>query len=134
MEDLNLRASVSALLEPRYTDALLADLLRYGPETFVVVDPVSARLMPVVGTGDPTDAANCDRTLPIFDGWTRYDIRLEYKGAKPVKVEGFEGEAVICGARWVPVALIGFSVPLSVSRKEDISRIRAMAEGRFARV
>jgi hypothetical protein len=82
-----------------------------------VIDPLSAALIPVAGV---PGAKVCDRTLPIFDGWTRYDIRLEYKGAKPVKVEGFEGEAVICGARWVPVA----------GHREGRESTRFMAENR----
>lgn len=66
-----------------------------------VVDPLSAALVPLPAK-DPKNA--CDRTLPIFDGWTRYDIRLSYKGTKPIDVPGFKGDAVVCGARWVPVA------------------------------
>lgn len=67
-----------------------------------VLDPLSAALVPVAIDADPAKA--CDRTLPIFDGWTRYDIRLSYKGTKAIDVPGYKGDAVICGARWVPVA------------------------------
>lgn len=66
-----------------------------------VLDPLSAALVPVRG-GSKDDV--CDRTLPIFDGWTRYDIRLSYKATKPINVPGFKGDAVVCEARWVPVA------------------------------
>lgn len=66
-----------------------------------VLDPLSAALLPVAA-GDPDKV--CDRTLPIFDGWTRYDIRLSYKATKAVSVAGYKGDAVVCGARWVPVA------------------------------
>jgi hypothetical protein len=65
-----------------------------------VVDPLSAAILPIVR--DDKDV--CDRTLPIFDGWTRYDIKLSYTGTEPVNVPGYKGDAVRCSARWVPVA------------------------------
>jgi hypothetical protein len=66
-----------------------------------VMDPLSAVLVPASGkTGEEV----CDRILPVFDGWTRYDIKLSYKGTKPVDVLGYKGDAVVCGARWVPIA------------------------------
>jgi hypothetical protein len=65
-----------------------------------VMDPLSAALLPVAASGEKV----CNRTLPIFDGWTRYDIRLAYAGTKAVSVPGFKGDAVVCSARWVPVA------------------------------
>lgn len=66
-----------------------------------VIDPLSAALVPVAGKGGKEV---CDRTLPIFDGWTRYDIKLSYKGTKPIDMPGFKGDAIVCGVRWVPVA------------------------------
>ncbi|WP_053239719.1 DUF3108 domain-containing protein [Pleomorphomonas koreensis] len=65
-----------------------------------VVDPLSAAILPIVR--DDKDV--CDRTLPIFDGWTRYDIKLSYTGTEPVNVPGYKGDAIRCSARWVPVA------------------------------
>ncbi|CAI9413651.1 hypothetical protein ANOBCDAF_03000 [Pleomorphomonas sp. T1.2MG-36] len=65
-----------------------------------VVDPLSAAILPV--TRDDKDV--CDRTLPIFDGWTRYDIKLSYTSTDPVDIPGYKGDAVHCSARWVPVA------------------------------
>jgi hypothetical protein len=67
-----------------------------------VVDPLSAVLIPVQGTKDAKDV--CDRTLPVFDGWTRYDIALSYSGTDNVEFPGYKGEATHCSARWVPVA------------------------------
>lgn len=66
-----------------------------------IIDPLSAALAPVPAK---SGKAVCDRTLPIFDGWTRYDIRLFYKSTEMVDVPGYKGEAFVCGARWVPVA------------------------------
>ncbi len=69
-----------------------------------VLDPVSAILMPLARTGTALNAAACNRTLPIFDGWTRYDIRLSYKETRKVSFKGYAGSVVVCKARWVPVA------------------------------
>jgi hypothetical protein len=67
-----------------------------------VVDPLSAFLMPVNGKGGA--AAACNRTLPIFDGAARYDIKLSYSGTRQVKMEGYSGPISICQARYVPIA------------------------------
>lgn len=68
-----------------------------------VLDPLSAILMPV--KGDTTNGrAACNRTLPVFDGWTRYDVKLSYKGTKTITEGDYTGPVVICGARWQPVA------------------------------
>ncbi|MEM8852225.1 MAG: DUF3108 domain-containing protein [Pseudomonadota bacterium] len=66
-----------------------------------IVDPLSSGLLPI-RTANGRDA--CDRTLNIFDGWTRYDVRLYYKGTRSVSTKGYRGKAVVCGARWIPVA------------------------------
>ena len=66
-----------------------------------IVDPLSAFLMPVNGKGK--DGA-CNRTLPIFDGAARYDIKLSYAGTRDVAMEGYSGPVVICQARYVPIA------------------------------
>jgi len=66
-----------------------------------IVDPLSAFLMPVNGKGK--DGA-CNRTLPIFDGAARYDIKLTGAGTRNVKLEGYSGPVSICQARYVPIA------------------------------
>jgi hypothetical protein len=69
-----------------------------------VVDPLSAILMPVKSAGGKPDASVCKRRIPIFDGWTRFDIQLSYKGMKDVSGRGYDGKVVVCSARWIPVA------------------------------
>jgi len=69
-----------------------------------VVDPLSAAILPITRDDKSDDKSVCDRTLPVFDGWTRYDINLSYTGADPVDIPGYKGDAVHCSARWVPVA------------------------------
>lgn len=69
-----------------------------------IVDPLSATLMPVADPDAEPGAAACNRVLPIFDGWTRYDVRLSYKSTRPVETRGYKATAVVCQARWKPVA------------------------------
>lgn len=66
-----------------------------------IVDPLSSGLIPI-RSQDGRDA--CDRTLKIYDGWTRYDVRLKYKGQREVSTQGFTGKVAVCAARWVPVS------------------------------
>ncbi|MEP3278834.1 MAG: DUF3108 domain-containing protein [Stappiaceae bacterium] len=69
-----------------------------------IVDPVSAILMPLENSSASFGPQACDRRIPIFDGWTRYDIQLSYKRRKKVRGFGYDGDVIICSARWVPVA------------------------------
>ncbi|HWJ74960.1 MAG TPA: DUF3108 domain-containing protein [Kaistia sp.] len=68
-----------------------------------IVDPLSAMIAPLY-KGDMARA--CNRTIPVFDGWQRFDIRLFYKSTAEVKGEGgsYSGTVYVCGARYVPVA------------------------------
>ncbi len=66
-----------------------------------IVDPLSAFLMPVVGKNL---ASACNRTLPIFDGAARYDIKLTSAGTREVKLDGYSGPVAICQVRYVPIA------------------------------
>jgi len=68
------------------------------------MDPLSAALMPVGSAKDSLGPKACSRKLPIFDGWTRFDIKLSYQGTKDVSGRGYDGPVVVCKAQWVPVA------------------------------
>ena len=67
-----------------------------------VTDPVSALLMPMRGA--PADPANCNRTIPVFDGAARFDVVLSYVETKEVEKPGYKGPVLICNARYVPIA------------------------------
>src|SRR5690606_33367836 len=55
--------------------------------------------------GGPQEAGNCDRTLPIFEGTERFDIRLSYLRTEMVKTpKGYEGPAVVCRASYKAIA------------------------------
>jgi hypothetical protein len=69
-----------------------------------VVDPVSALLMPATVAGNPTDPANCNRTIPVFDGAARFDVVLTYGETKTVEKSGYSGPVLVCNARYVPIA------------------------------
>lgn len=69
-----------------------------------IIDPLSALVMPRLGR-DGADPKNCERTLPVFDGAQRFDIRLTYAGTRQVEAEqGYRGPVIVCRARYVPLA------------------------------
>jgi Protein of unknown function (DUF3108) len=70
-----------------------------------VLDPATAALMPVAGSGDLLGSTACDRTLPIFDGHQRFNVVLRFRRVENVKAEvGYQGPAVVCNATYQPVA------------------------------
>ena len=69
-----------------------------------VIDPIGAALLPVPASAAPTSPAACDRTLPIFDGATRFDLALSYVGERKVKTKGYVGPVAVCAIRFAPVA------------------------------
>lgn len=69
-----------------------------------IVDPLSAILLPVGRAKGSPEQAACNRKIPVFDGWTRFDIELSYKETREVSGHGYDGPVIVCQARWVPVA------------------------------
>jgi hypothetical protein len=69
-----------------------------------VVDPVGAVILPAPASGAMLSPAACDRKIPIFDGYTRFDITLSYVGERTVSAKGYDGPVVICAARYVPIS------------------------------
>lgn len=69
-----------------------------------VVDPMSAMLA-LVAKGDLLSPESCNRTIPIFDGRYRFNIVLAFtRTEKSMKAEGYQGPALVCRARYVPIA------------------------------
>ena len=69
-----------------------------------IVDPLSALLMPI-GEGEGLmSPSSCSRTIPVYDGFTRFDVVLSYSGTKQVKIAGYSGPVVICAARYIPIS------------------------------
>lgn len=69
-----------------------------------VIDPLSALIMPAVASKSLTDEANCNRTIPVFDGAARQNIVLSYAETKTIDVPGYSGPVLVCNARWVPIS------------------------------
>jgi hypothetical protein len=70
-----------------------------------VIDPMSGALARVAGTAGPVSPEACNRTLPVFDGRLRYDLKLAYKRMETVKADkGYEGPVVVCAMYFVPLA------------------------------
>jgi Protein of unknown function (DUF3108) len=86
-----------------------------------VMDPLSAGLVYVGGTGDVITPQVCQRTVPIFDGRQRYDLTLAFKGMQQVKADkGYEGPAVVCMVVYQPLA----------GHRPDRPAVRQLAESR----
>jgi hypothetical protein len=68
-------------------------------------DPMTALLIYVGGSGATTVPQACERTVAIFDGHTRYNLRLAFERFSTVHAaEGYQGQVVVCSAKFLPVA------------------------------
>lgn len=86
-----------------------------------VMDPLSAGLVYVGGSGDVMTPEVCRRTVPIFDGRQRYDLTLAFKGMQQVKADkGYEGPVVVCMVVYQPLA----------GHRPDRPAVRQLAESR----
>jgi hypothetical protein len=69
-----------------------------------ILDPTSALIM-AVPPGQPLIGPTaCNRIIPVYDGFTRFDITLSYAGTKNVSALGYSGPVSVCSARYTPVA------------------------------
>jgi len=77
---------------------------RRKPKNWVPVSTADMRavLDPISGLIIPEGSRVCPKTLPIFDGESRLDLKLSSKGKKPYSTKGFEGEVLVCGIRFIP--------------------------------
>ncbi len=71
-----------------------------------VVDPVGAFMVAVDRPLALSGASACNRTVRVFDGWQRYDVKLTFKKSRHVNNASgaYSGEVFVCDARYVPVA------------------------------
>ncbi|NJM35052.1 MAG: DUF3108 domain-containing protein [Rhodomicrobium sp.] len=70
-----------------------------------VVDPLSAVVMLTNIGADKKGQEVCSRRLPIFDGKSRYDLKLSYKSTKSVNTGfGYNGPAYVCKVKFLPIA------------------------------
>jgi hypothetical protein len=69
-----------------------------------IVDPLTALLIPAAAGGGLTSEV-CERTLPIFDGHRRYDLKLTFKRMDKMKLDsGYDGPVAVCAMAFAPVA------------------------------
>mgnify|MGYP003145154849 FL=1 len=60
-----------------------------------VVDPLASLVF-------PKGEKPCPQTVAVFDGESRFDLKLSPAGKRPFSTNGFSGEATVCSVRFVP--------------------------------
>ncbi len=69
-----------------------------------VIDPISALVFPVASGQAGNGRSICNRTLPIFDGKNRMNLKFSYKSKAVRSADGFKGEVFTCAIRYQPIA------------------------------
>ena len=70
-----------------------------------IIDPMTASLLRAPPAGDMMVPETCQRSLAIFDGRLRYDLKLAYKRIEQVKAgKGYSGPALVCSVAFKPIA------------------------------
>ncbi|PNG26703.1 DUF3108 domain-containing protein [Methylocella silvestris] len=85
-----------------------------------VLDPTSAFIMSVPPGQPLVGPAACNRKIPVFDGYLRFDVTLFYVGSRNVDMAGYSGPVSVCAARYTPIA----------GHKRDSRSTRFMADNR----
>lgn len=80
------------------------EAIKLKPENLKnVFDPMAASI--AMSDANPSDA--CNRTIPVFDGKVRYDLRLSFKRREPIAERHPSGqpkELVVCRVKYIPIA------------------------------
>jgi hypothetical protein len=70
-----------------------------------VVDPMTALIVHVPGSGDTFGPAACQHKIAVFDGRMRYDMGLAFKRIEQVRADtGYKGPVVVCAIYFTPIA------------------------------
>jgi hypothetical protein len=72
-----------------------------------IVDPMGAFFVVRNWQGPDGNKRACDRTVQVFDGWQRFNVKLSYKGRNYISNttgDSYGGEVIVCSARYIPVA------------------------------
>ncbi len=90
-------------IAPPYEDR--PDRVPLGPhDEQNIVDPVGALVISAPASGSIVGPGACNRKIPIFDGYTRFDISLTYVGERMAKAKGYDGPVAVCAARYIPIS------------------------------
>jgi Protein of unknown function (DUF3108) len=85
-----------------------------------ILDPATALIMEVPEGQPLVGPAACNRTIPVYDGYVRFDVTLHFVGVRNVAVDGYSGPVSVCAARYTPVS----------GHKRDSKSTKFMAENR----
>lgn len=108
IEDGDVKELVVSSPPPSPDRVAVTDAHRKG-----IVDPLSSLLIPAAESGNGLSEAACERTLPIFDGRRRFDLKLAFKRMDKAKAEkGYSGPVVTCSVAFQPIAGHRASSPL----------------------
>ncbi|EJN09485.1 Protein of unknown function (DUF3108) [Bradyrhizobium sp. YR681] len=69
-----------------------------------IVDPASTLIMTVPSGQAPLGPSACNRTVRMFDGFSRSDFVLEYVKTEDVNTSGYKGKVTVCSVRYLPIA------------------------------
>jgi hypothetical protein len=69
-----------------------------------ILDPSSALIMAVPDGQPLVGPAACNRRIPIFDGYMRFDLAMSFVGTRQVSVTGYSGPVSVCAVRFIPIA------------------------------
>lgn len=95
------------------------------------IDPVSALIVAGTGSAEQLDKRACQRTVPIFNGRERFNVKLEYREIRTISDKAIPGGRVlVCGAKYHAVA--GHRTDrkeIKLAEKLDIELIMAPIDG-----
>ena len=69
-----------------------------------VLDPVTTAVFPVKSDDVGKGSAICNRTLKIYDGKNRFDLKFRYVSQQKRRAKGFSGPTYTCSVQYVPVS------------------------------
>lgn len=105
--------------EPAYEDG-------FGPnvganDILMTQDPISALLLPTATNG----ASPCKRSLPLFDGRRRYDLKLREEGMTEMNSAeaAYSGPVMRCSVAMIPVAGYERKTLIKLLEREDTIQI-----------
>ena len=85
-----------------------------------IVDPLTAVLFSAAAAGETLSQEACRRTLPIFDGHQRYDLKLAFKRMDKVTAEKGYAGPVWHLLQWAPPPNIAQPSDISPTRRDGV--------------